>query len=91
MKLSGLELQMKKIGLTSGDTLIIRKAIKEDAINILEYIEKVAIESDNISFGPGEFGISPEQERNNINSLKESKNCIFILGLIKNEIVSIAS
>ena len=82
---------MKKISLKSRDILIIRKAIPEDAINIINYAEKVSGESDNISYGPGEFGVTVEREQKYLQSLQGSKNCISILGLIKKQIVSFAS
>ena len=82
---------MKKISLKTGDILIIRKAVVEDAKEILRYANKVAGESDNISYGPGEFGMTVEREQNYLLSLKDSKNCIMILGLIKKQIVSVAS
>ena len=82
---------MKKISLRSGEILIIRKATSEDAIKILEYAEKVSGESDNISYGPGEFGITVEREQKYLQSLQGSKNSISILGLIKKQIVSVAS
>ena len=82
---------MKKINLKSGEILIIRKAVLEDAKEILKYVDKVAGESNNITFGPGEFGMTIEQEQNYLSSLQGSKNCIMILGLIKKQIVSVAS
>jgi len=82
---------MKKISLKSGEVLIIRKAIPEDATKIINYAEKVSGESDNISYGPGEFGVTFEREQNYLLLLKNSKNCITILGLIKKQIVSIAN
>jgi len=63
---------MRKISLKTGNNLIIRKAVLEDAKEILKYVDKVADESDNISYGPGEFGMTIEQEQNYIKSLKSS-------------------
>ena len=82
---------MKKISLKTGDILIIRKAILEDAKEILKYADKVSGESDNISYGPGEFGMTFEREQSYLLSLRDSKNSIMILGLIKKQIVGIAS
>ncbi|QEE14429.1 GNAT family N-acetyltransferase [Promethearchaeum syntrophicum] len=82
---------MKEINLKSGDVLIIRKALPEDATEILQYAEQVSGESDNISYGPGEFGMTVEREQKFLQSLQGSKSCILILGLLKKKIVSIAS
>lgn len=45
---------MKQCQLLNGQILIIRKAEKNDALGILEYINKVSTESDNLTFGEGE-------------------------------------
>ncbi len=79
------------MSLKTGEILNIRKATPDDAIEIINYADKVSRESDNISYGPGEFRMTIEQEQNYIKSLKDSKNCIMILGLIKKQIVSVAS
>ena len=82
---------MKKISLKSGDILIIRKALPEDAKEFLLYKNKVAGESYNASYGPGEFGMTVEQVQKSIHSKIDSKNSIIILGLIKKQIVCIAN
>ncbi len=41
----------------------IKKAQENDAPKILEYINKIAGETDNLTFGSGEFGITLKQER----------------------------
>ena len=82
---------MKKISLKSGDVIIIRKAVPKDAEEFLKYKNKIAGETDNASYGPGEFGMTVEQVQKNIHSLKDSKNSIIILGLIKKKIVSVAN
>jgi len=82
---------MKKNSLKSGDVLIIRKAVSKDAKEFLKYKNKIASESDNASYGPGEFGMTAEQVQKSIHSKKDSKNSIIILGLIKKQMVNIAN
>ncbi len=69
--------------------LIIRNAEENDAERIIEYIQKVSTESNNLSFGEGEFNISVDEEKKLISSVKDTSNCLFILGIIDNRIVSV--
>ena len=49
--------------LNSGERLLIRETTTADAPQLIAYIEAVASESDFLTFGPGEFGITIEQEK----------------------------
>lgn len=53
---------IKEITLKSGDTLILRAPIEEDAKNMIDYLNIVGGESDNLLFGKDEFRLSVEQE-----------------------------
>lgn len=78
---------MKHIQLRGGQTLVIREAQKEDASLILEYINKVGTESDNLTFGEGEFGITPEKEAEVIEEIAKSDNQLMICAFIKDKLV----
>lgn len=73
--------------LKSGEELIIEKAKKEDAEKIIEYCNIVGGESDNLTFGKGEFHISLKEEQNYIESLNESKTSTMLIGKINDDIV----
>ncbi|TJX13256.1 GNAT family N-acetyltransferase [Tissierella creatinini] len=70
---------MKLIKLNNGKFVIIREANKTDAINMIKYIEKISRESDNLTFGEGEFEVSYEQEEVFIGTLSKQENCLCII------------
>lgn len=78
---------MKYSLLQSGQTLVIREAQIEDASTILDYIDKVSKESDNLTFGGGEFGITQEKEAELIDEMLKSNNQIMICAFIDNQLV----
>lgn len=49
--------------LNDGGILLLREAEVEDAAAILTYIAIIAHESDFLTFGPGEFEVTLEQEK----------------------------
>ncbi len=70
---------------------IIRKAKVNDAKHILEFINIVAKESDNLTFGAGEFDVSLEKEINYIKKLEKEDNQIMLVAVIGEEIISTLS
>ncbi len=70
--------------------LLIRKANKDDAKNIIDYFNKVGGESDNLLFGKDGFkNMSIQAQENIIENINNSYNNIMLLGIINNQIVSI--
>ncbi len=67
--------------------LILRPAEPGDAERVLAYVEQVASESENLAFGPGEFGISLEQERVFLQQFAEEPTSLYLLAEIAGEIV----
>lgn len=66
--------------LINNGKFIIRNARVEDSKNIISYIRKVVIESDNLTFEDGEFNPSVDSEKQYIESIDKSSNeCFFIL------------
>ncbi|NLL41736.1 MAG: GNAT family N-acetyltransferase [Firmicutes bacterium] len=78
---------MKRVRLQSGQELTIRQAIPADAEEILAYIEQISAETDYLTFGPGEFGITAEQEGIFIDTLTKSDNKLMILAFLENKLV----
>lgn len=82
---------MTKIGneytLRNGQQLVIREAVPEDAERALLYIDEVAGETDNNSFGAGEFQLSVEEEANIIRQHGEKDNAVFLIAEIGGELV----
>ena len=68
--------------LHDGYELLIREATAEDARSVLDYVQQVCGESDFLTFGPGEFELNEQQEKEFIENNKETENKLIILGLI---------
>ncbi|WP_461612884.1 GNAT family N-acetyltransferase [Clostridium sp. Marseille-QA1073] len=81
---------LKKIQLKNDQELVLRKPMIEDAERMIEYINTVGGESDNLLFGKDEFHLTVEQEREHIKNINNASNSLMILGIIDNNIVSIA-
>jgi len=77
----------KSIKLRNAATLTIREAKKEDAGQILEYVEKIAGETDFLNIGPGDFNLSLEDEEKYILSCLESPNGLFIVAEVAGTLV----
>lgn len=78
---------MKQCKLKNGQLLTIRIANKEDAPNLIEYINKIGGESDFLTFGENEFEITVEKEEAILESYKSVENKIYIIAEIENKIV----
>lgn len=78
---------MKQIQLPNGDTAIIRNVTKDDAKALIEYVNIISAESDFLTFGEGEFGISVEEEEKFIESISSKNNALFIVAEVEGKIV----
>jgi RimJ/RimL family protein N-acetyltransferase len=74
--------------LADGRALLIRSASVADAADLLQYLEAVGGESDFLSFGPGEFGLSLAEEQAFLEKLSTCQNELYIVGLVDGLIVS---
>ncbi len=81
---------IKKIKLKNESELFIREAEINDAEAMIKYLNTVGGESDNLLFGKDEFRISVEQEMEYIGSMSENDNALMVLGIVDNNIVSVA-
>lgn len=86
--LGGME---RVITIKDGRELRVVRVQPEDAGDILAYTERVSGESDFLSFGPGEFGISLEEETKFLRSLDGGRLGFFLKGVVGGEIVSVCS
>jgi hypothetical protein len=85
------EKNMKEIILRDGREMTIRRAIRSDALNMVQYVSIIGGESDNLTFGLNEFEITPEREELIIESMNSKDNSIMIIGEIGGQIVSMLS
>jgi len=73
--------------LKDGQTLKIRHAVESDAAELIEYVKTVAGESDNLTFGAGEFKMTEQMERDFIKNMCKSKGSYLFNGYIDDRLV----
>lgn len=78
---------MKSIWLKNGKTVRVREAVKEDAPELVAYLNKIGGESDFLTFGPSEFSVSISDEEAMLEESQITKNKIMILALIGNTVI----
>jgi len=74
--------------LPNGDTLIVREAKVVDAGSILQYLDVVCAETDYLSFGPGEFDLTLEEEMSYLERSREADNRLYIVATVDAAIVA---
>lgn len=67
--------------------IVIRKAKKSDARALIEYLNIIGGESDYLTFGPGQFGRSVEQEEEFIVNALNKENALFIIAEVNGKVV----
>ena len=77
--------------LKNGKTLTIRKAKKEDAQEILDYIKKVGGESNNLLTGAEGLPYTVEQEEAIIERINASASSVMLVGVVDSRIISVAN
>ncbi|MBN2795752.1 MAG: GNAT family N-acetyltransferase [Clostridia bacterium] len=75
----------------NGTPYEIRKAKVSDAEKLIQYINTIAGESDNLTFGIGEFEMTIEKEEVFLRSYEDHENAIMLLALVEDEIISCMS
>ena len=68
-------------------TLTLRHAEPDDAAQLINYLNQVSGESENITFGPGEFGMSAEEERSFLQQNAQQPTSLYLIAEIEGEIV----
>ncbi len=77
---------MKKI-YVNDEKIIIRKASKLDAKELIEYLNIIGGESDFLTFGIDEFGRNVEEEEAFIENILKRENALFIIAEINGKVV----
>ena len=77
--------------LKNGKSIEIRKAKKEDASELLDYLNMVGGESDNLTFGANEFRMTVEQEEQHIESVNNSPTSVHLVGIVDGKIICAGS
>ncbi|MCP5456048.1 MAG: GNAT family N-acetyltransferase [Thermotogae bacterium] len=77
-----------EIKLKNGKKLVMRSALVSDAEDMIDYFNHVAGETDNLTFGNGEFELSLEDERNKIKQSNNSTAKIIYNGFTDGKLVA---
>ncbi len=77
--------------LPDGRTLVIEECQPSDASDLLAYINEVAGETDNLTFGAGEFGVSAREEEAILRTARDTGNAIHMKGVVDGRVVSLVS
>lgn len=78
---------MKTAVLKSGRTAVVRQAEEDDAGKLMAYLQQIAGESDYLTFGPGEFQPTLEEQIAVIKRYRACDNQLFILAETEGTIV----
>jgi RimJ/RimL family protein N-acetyltransferase len=81
-------MQPRKHQFRNGLVLVIREAVPEDARALLDYVESISGESDFLSFGPGEFKLTEEEEAEFLQRCRDTDNQLYLVGLVDDKLVS---
>jgi RimJ/RimL family protein N-acetyltransferase len=65
----------------------IREALESDAADLIEYVNKIAGQTNFLTFGEGEFNKTKDQEKEIIKDYKKKDNQIFLLAFHKEKII----
>jgi RimJ/RimL family protein N-acetyltransferase len=68
-------------------SVVIRKVQEDDAEEIIHYLNVVAGESDFLTFGDGEFTVSPDEERKFITSTLSQQNSLILVAISEGRII----
>jgi RimJ/RimL family protein N-acetyltransferase len=77
--------------LKNNHTLVIREAAAQDAQAVLDYVHAISGETDFLSFGPGEFEVPLDREREILQRYHKADNQLYLIGLLDSQIVSTLS
>jgi RimJ/RimL family protein N-acetyltransferase len=73
--------------LKNGKKLYIRKATQRDAKELVNVSSMVGGESDNLSFGIGEFYFNEDQEKQFIGNIIDRENCSYLVAVVNDKII----
>lgn len=72
----------------NGEKAIIRKAIVSDAQKILDYVNQISGESDNLTFGKGEFDMTFEEEEKFLKNVEKDSQKLFVVAIKDNQVIA---
>jgi RimJ/RimL family protein N-acetyltransferase len=78
---------VKAIQLINGQTVLFKEASKEDAPELVTYLQKIGSESDFLTFGPSEISVSVSDEEGIIEESRTSNNKLMLLAFNGNKVI----
>ena len=78
---------MKTIRLSKGQVLSIREAVIQDAASMIRYLERIAQDTEFLTFGPGELTMSVNDEEKLLEESCKFKNKVTLVAEVENEII----
>lgn len=86
-----VRLEPKEVTIKTGEKIVIREVMPDDAEKLVPYLNIVGGESENLLIEENDFGMTVEEEREYIKSLNKKEDSIMILATAENgEIISTA-
>ncbi len=80
-------LEPRTYPLKNGSPLVVREAETTDAKKLLDFINRVAGETDYLSFGAGEFELTEAEEADFLERCRAADNQVYLVALVENEFV----
>ena len=74
--------------LRDGRTVLLRQAEPEDAAAVIAYVHRTSGESDNLTFGEGEFEVTEEAEVGILTKFRDTDNWLYILALVDGDLLN---
>ncbi|WP_026882904.1 GNAT family N-acetyltransferase [Clostridium akagii] len=81
---------MRMVAVKKGLIITVRKVLSEDINGIMEYMKVIGGESDNLTFGAGEWDVSFENELTFIENIN-TENSVMLVAVANGEIAGSAS
>jgi len=78
----------KRYKLINGDEYLLREIEIKDAAMLIKYVKIIIEDTNNLTFSPGEFNPTIEQETNYIESKISSKNNLELVAIYDNTIIA---
>lgn len=82
-----MNLKPYRVAVADNREITIREGLPDDAAPLIAYVTRVGAESDNLSFGAGEFSMTEEKERAFLQSTYETDNHLCLLALCDDTII----
>ena len=79
----------QRITLKDDRELVLREAVGADAADLLEYVDAISAETTYISFSPGEFEMTEEQEAAFVEEARAADNCLYLVGFLDGRVAGV--